>query len=259
MKVLISFDIEEFDMPFEYGRSIPFQDQITISAEGTKTILDLLRANQIKATFFSTVIFAQHSKELIHRIIKDGHELASHGYYHSKFEEQHLLDSRIALEDISGTLVKGYRMARMMPVNDKAIYEAGYRYNSSLNPVYLPGRYNNFFKPRTQFFENNVIQLPASATPGLRIPLFWLSFHNFPLWMYKAACLQTMHTDRYLNTYFHPWEFTDLTKREYNLPGFVSRNSGNKMISRFSNWLAWLKKQGYTFETINDFITTDSK
>src|SRR5689334_6302348 len=117
MNVMLSFDIEEFDMPTEYGEAIPFQQQIDVSTAGTSIILNLLLKNKIKATFFSTVIFASDSPHLIKRIISEGHELASHGYYHSQFENSHLIDSRVALEQISGVPVKGFRMARMMPVD----------------------------------------------------------------------------------------------------------------------------------------------
>ena len=257
-KVLLSFDLEEFDMPLEYGKSIPFDEQIRVSAAGTKIILDILLENQISATFFSTVAFASHTIDLIHRINNEGHELASHGYFHSTFQHQHLLESRIELERISGRAVTGFRMPRMMPVDDTAIQQAGYLYNSSLNPVYLPGRYNNFFKPRTMFSTNAVVQLPASATPLIRFPLFWLSFHNLPLWLYKAACLRTINHDNYLNIYFHPWEFIDL-KPTYGLPAFVSKNSGTKMIQRFHSWIVWMKKQGYSFSTIIKFLALDNK
>ena len=253
-KILLSFDLEEFDMPLEYGKSISFDQQIHISATGTNIILDILRKNQIKATFFSTATFALHATDLIHRIINEGHELASHGYFHSKFEEGHLRESKNELEKISGDRIIGFRMPRMMDVNSDAIERAGYLYNSSLNPVYLPGRYNNFFKPRTVFSVNNVIQLPASATPLIRFPLFWLSFHNLPLWFYKAACVQTINQDKYLNIYFHPWEFTDLLNPIYGLPGFVSKNSGGKMIDRFCIWIYWMKRRGYGFNTIKEFI-----
>jgi peptidoglycan/xylan/chitin deacetylase (PgdA/CDA1 family) len=255
-KVLLSFDIEEFDMPLEYGKPISFQDQISVSTKGTKIILDILQENQISATFFSTVVFATNAKELIQRISQEGHELSSHGYFHSAFENKHLAESKFELEKLSGKSVTGFRMARMMPVDDGAIEAAGYKYNSSLNPVYLPGRYNNFFKSRTIFKTDSLVQLPASATPAIRIPLFWLSFHNFPLWLYKAACAQTINHDSYLNIYFHPWEFTDLTYAEYGLPKFVSKNSGDQMISRFKLWIQWMKKQGYTFSTISDFLDT---
>jgi peptidoglycan/xylan/chitin deacetylase (PgdA/CDA1 family) len=251
--VLLSFDLEEFDMPMEYGKSLPFEDQIRTSVEGTRIILDILNENKICATFFSTVVFATHAPDIVRRIVDEGHELASHGFFHSAFEEKHLLESKVELERLSGRPIEGFRMARMKPVSDQAIQDAGYRYNSSLNPVYLPGRYNNFFKPRTRFVTDKLIQLPASATPLIRLPLFWLSFHNMPLWLYKAACVRTINSDGYLNTYFHPWEFIDLTNAEYGLPSFVSRNSGEKMINRFRGWLSWMRSKAYSFQTIKDF------
>ena len=57
--ILLSFDIEEFDMPFEYGKDISFENQIAVSEKGTEIILNILQKHQIKATFFSTVVFAE--------------------------------------------------------------------------------------------------------------------------------------------------------------------------------------------------------
>jgi peptidoglycan/xylan/chitin deacetylase (PgdA/CDA1 family) len=253
-KVLLSFDIEEFDMPLEYGKKIEFEKQISVSSQGTRIILDILKQHKIQATFFSTVVFASNAQPLVDELLNDGHELASHGYYHSSFEIEHLLKSKNELEKISGRPIAGYRMARMMPVENQAIASAGYTYNSSLNPVYLPGRYNNFFKPRTIFKTNSLIQLPASAVPVVRFPLFWLSFHNLPLWLYKQSCKRTMNSDGYLNLYFHPWEFTDLAKSEYGFPGYVSKNSGSQMINRFNSLIEWMKKQNYSFSTITNFL-----
>lgn len=258
-KILISFDIEEFDIPLEYGRRLPLAEQISISAEGTKTILDILLQNKIKATFFSTVVFASHVPFLVERIIEEGHELASHGWFHSSFNNRHLLASKIELERISGSKVSGFRMPRMFPVDDEALQMAGYLYNASLNPTYLPGRYNNLLKPRTLFKTDELIQLPASVTPIVRFPLFWLSFHNFPLWIYKAACTRTINHDNYLNIYFHPWEFTDLTEPAYGLPGFISKNSGNSMIDRFCDLIVWMKKQEYSFSSIVNFISAPAQ
>jgi hypothetical protein len=252
--VLFSFDIEEFDMPLEYGKEILFKDQIEISCRGTKIVLDLLKENDIKATFFSTATFALNAPDLIKRICSEGHELASHGYFHSQFQEDHLASSKVKLQEISGQPINGFRMARMMPVSNDAISKAGYTYNSSLNPVFIPGRYNNFFKPRSIYQENGLTQLPASATPIIRIPLFWLSFHNFPLWFYKSICSRAMKADQYLNIYFHPWEFIDLTNPDYGLPSFASKNSGNDMVNRFQDLISWMKKEEYEFNNINQFL-----
>ncbi|HEX8059531.1 MAG TPA: polysaccharide deacetylase family protein [Cyclobacteriaceae bacterium] len=255
-QVLLSFDIEEFDVPLEYGANIPFEDQMQISIVGTETILDILKETGIQATFFSTVVFAKNAGHVIKRIVAEGHELGSHGWFHSSFENKDLLASREELKSISGSDISGFRMARMMDVDHAAIRDAGYTYNSSLNPVYLPGRYNNFSSPRTVFNEGPLVHIPASATPLIRLPLFWLSFHHLPFWLYKLACLRTINNDKYLNIYFHPWEFTDLSDPKLGLPLLIRRNSGPSMVLRFRELLRWAKKKQYSFDTLKGFLET---
>lgn len=253
--ILLSFDIEEFDMPLEYGKTIDFNEQIAISKAGTKTILEILRKNNIKATFFSTVVFAQNATEIMQEIVNGGHEIASHTYYHSKFEIVDLKNSKEALEQQTGQKITGFRMPRMQPVDEKEIYKAGYTYNSSINPTYLPGRYNNFNKPRTYYYESGVLQIPASVTPIVRFPLFWLSFHNLNLKLYLWLARWTLKTDGYLNIYFHPWEFTDLDQKDkYNFPGYVSKNSGDKMEARLDSFIIKMKKRKHPFGTFQEFI-----
>lgn len=252
-QVLLSFDIEEFDVPAEYGAEIPFAEQVAISETGTRIILDLLKSHNVKATFFSTVMFARAAPDIIRRIVAEGHELGSHGWFHSAFENAHLLASRQELERISGASVDGFRMARMMPVENQAIKDAGYIYNSSLNPVFLPGRYNNFNEPRTVFVKDSLLQIPASATPVMRLPLFWLSFHHLPFWIYKAASARTISKDKYLNIYFHPWEFSDLSDPRLKLPRLITRNSGSGMVARFTTLLNWFRQREFEFSTLSSF------
>lgn len=255
--VLLSFDIEEFDMAFEYGKTISFEEQISISTAGSHRILDLLEKHRLKATFFCTVTFAMAAPAIIERIKAAGHELASHSWYHSEFKTEHLRESRQALEKLSGLRVTGYRMPRMMPVNEQEIKQAGYVYNSSINPTWLPGRYNNRHISRTYFLQQGVWQLPASVSPVSRFPLFWLSFHNLPLWFYRHLAWRTYQKDGYLNLYFHPWEFTDLTdKARFGFPGYVSRNSGAAMVSRMDALMQWINRKGYPSGRITDFIKT---
>ncbi|WP_131539654.1 polysaccharide deacetylase family protein [Pedobacter nototheniae] len=256
--ILLSFDIEEFDMPFEYGKDISFEDQIAISRAGTISILNLLKKHDVKATFFCTVTFAENIPDLIERITSSGHELASHGYYHSDFKPEHLLQSKLKLEQLSGKEITGYRMARMMPVDEQEIFKAGYTYNTSINPTYLPSRYNNFNISRTYFKKENVLQIPASVSPLIRFPLFWLSFHNLPLAIYKFLSSWTYKKDKYLNIYFHPWEFTDLNDFErFGFPGYVRKNTGIKMIERMDNLISWMKSKKYPFGTFQYFIKSN--
>jgi peptidoglycan/xylan/chitin deacetylase (PgdA/CDA1 family) len=246
--IFLSFDIEEFDAPSEYGKPLPFDEQIAISTQGTLAVLDVLAQRQIPATFFCTAHFAQQQPALIRRIAQEGHEVASHGFYHASFSREHLKMSKDALEAITGKSVQGFRMARMMPVDVEEIIAAGYCYNSSLNPTFIPGRYNHFCAPRTPFMQNGLLQLPSSVTPYLRIPLFWLAMHNLPFRIYKALCRYTARHDRYLNIYFHPWEFTDLRPKEkFGLPHYIIRHSGREMLQRLDRLVEYLKKHAFPF------------
>lgn len=253
--ILLSFDIEEFEMPREYGDPISFDEQIKVSSEGTIKILNLLKEHNIKATFYTTANFAQNAKNIVERIIAEGHELASHGFYHDHFKPEHLKQSKEFLEQLSGTVVKGYRMARMMPVPEAEVFKAGYIYNSSINPTFLPGRYNKLNEPRTYFKREDVWQLPASVTPLLRFPLFWISFHNLPLLVYRSLAKRVLKKDGYLNIYFHPWEFMPIgPKSKYNFPFYVTKNTDNKMIDRLSKFIAWGLEKNYTFGRTDEFV-----
>ena len=242
--IYLSFDIEEFDMPKEYGYDIAFERQIAISRKGLTAILDLLKKHQMRATFFSTVVFAQQVPDLINRLIEEGHELASHTYYHSDFENEHLKRSKEALEQQFEVTVEGLRMPRMLEVSAEEVKKAGYRYNSSVNPTFLPGRYNKLHVPKRFFNENGLWQIPA-AVSWFRFPLFWLSFHNLPLWLYRFLLKRSVKSIGYAALYFHPWEFTDLHQKEFNFPAYVMRNSGEKMITRFDSLLTFIKQQGW--------------
>jgi len=252
--IYLSFDIEEFDMPKEYGYDIAFERQIAISRKGLTAILDLLKKHQMRATFFSTVVFAQQVPDLINRLIEEGHELASHTYYHSDFENEHLKRSKEALEQQFGVAVEGLRMPRMLEVSAEEVKKAGYRYNSSVNPTFLPSRYNKLHVPKRFFNENGLWQIPA-AVSWFRFPLFWLSFHNLPLWLYRFLLKRSVKSIGYAALYFHPWEFTDLHQKEFNFPAYVMRNSGEKMIARFDSLLTFIKQQGWKTGLYKEMIT----
>ena len=252
--IYLSFDIEEFDMPKEYGYDIAFERQIAISRKGLTAILDLLKKHQMRATFFSTVVFAQQVPDLTNRLIEEGHELASHTYYHSDFENEHLKRSKEALEQQFGVPVEGLRMPRMLEVSAEEVKKAGYRYNSSVNPTFLPGRYNKLHVPKRFFNENGLWQIPA-AVSWFRFPLFWLSFHNLPLWLYRFLLKRSVKSIGYAALYFHPWEFTDLHQKEFNFPAYVMRNSGEKMIARFDSLLTFIKQQGWKTGLYKEMIT----
>ena len=80
--ILLSFDTEEFDVPREHGVDFPLDEAMKVSVYGTNRILDCLKKNGVKATFFCTSNFAENAPEVMRRIMDEGHEVAAHGCDH---------------------------------------------------------------------------------------------------------------------------------------------------------------------------------
>jgi len=249
-KILLSFDVEEFDMPLEYNFNIAIETQMEIGKKGLDNLMPILNDQNYTTTLFTTANFANHYPDTI-KSLSDKHEIASHTFYHSNFTTAHLLASRIRLEEIIQKPVKGLRMPRMRQVPVADIMEAGYSFDASIHPTWLPGRYNNFHLPRTKYSEQGLIRVPASVSPNFRIPLFWLSFKNFPYAMYLRLALQTLRKDGYLSLYFHPWEFTNINA--FGLPKYTIKGSDNELLEKLYRLLNDLKKQA-KFCTMSDFL-----
>ncbi len=251
--VCLSFDIEEFDLPTEHGADITFERQIAVSSYGAGKVLDILGRHGVKATFFCTVDFVKAAPQILERIVSEGHEVASHGMHHSSFHIPDLRESRLELERLSGKPVFGYRQARMMKLDEREVAQAGYLYDSSLNPTFIPGRYMSLSAPRRPYMKDGVLQIPAAVTPWVRFPMFWLAAHLLPPALYRRLALRTLRHDRHFVTYFHPWEFYDLKSlpKEYRIPAIVSLNSGEGMQNRLDALISFFKAKGARFGTIS--------
>jgi len=250
-RVLLSFDLEEFDIPNEYGATLATEEQLEVTGKGMNDLLPVLNQLQIPVTFFTTAFYAQQNTALI-KALAATHEIASHTFYHSRFTDADILSSRQVLSDISGQNIAGFRMPRLAPISKQLIADAGYLYDASLNPTWLPGRYNYLNQPRTIFRKDQLWILPSSVTPQLRIPLFWLAFKNLPLWFIKQCSLLTLKKDGYLSLYFHPWEYADLSSYT-DMPFYTRSISGHKQLSKLTSYLSWLKTLG-VFTTMESFI-----
>ena len=252
--ILLSFDTEEFDVPREHGVDYSLEEGMKVSAIGTNRILDVLKRNGVRATFFCTGNFAEHAPEVMKRIMDEGHEVACHGVDHWQPADTDFARSKEIVERVTGQTVYGYRQPRMFPVLESEIRRVGYRYNSSLNPAFIPGRYMHLTEPRTWFMKDGVMQIPASVTPWLRFPLFWLSLHNLPQWLYHWLTRRTLNHDGYFVTYFHPWEFYELKEHpELKMPFIIRNHSGQQMTERLDSLIKMLKVRSHEFITFNEF------
>src|SRR5688572_28027344 len=107
-------------------------------------LLDLLRAHGAKGTFFVFGCIADAQPLLVERILREGHEVASRGYFPRMLEglsraefTEDLALARTALERVTGRRVLGYRSPSWISPDQlwvlEALADAGYAYDSSVN------------------------------------------------------------------------------------------------------------------------------
>lgn len=185
-------------------------------------ILEMLAHRETKATFFTLGWIAERYPQLVRKIVKEGHELASHGYGHERASEQteaaffsdiHL--AKLVLEDLAGSAVNGYRAPSFSIGTGNlwafdCLLRAGYRYSSSVYPI----RHDHYGMPDSPRFAYEV-------RPGLmEIPITTLRVFNrnlpssgggyfrlFPYAMSRWMLRRVNTDDRESGVfYFHPWE-----------------------------------------------------
>lgn len=208
--------------------------------ESTTLTLALLKQYNVKATFFVLGAVARKNKQLIRSIVDSGHEVASHGFRHHLAYEQtpkafyrDVYCARKLLEDITGTSVIGYRAPNFSitdqnPWAHDLLFEAGYRYDSSVFPTRHP-RYSNLDKPRVAYFQSleqqrSLVVFPLAVAQlqlgKMSIPCpigggaYW---RLLPRSYIKWGLDQLQKSGLAANCYLHPWEldvhqpvFTDL-------------------------------------------------
>lgn len=222
----MSVDVEDYFQvsAFEKNISQSDWDQLPCRVEGnTNRILDLFAAHDVKATFFMLGWVAERYPDLVRRIVDAGHELASHGYTHTRVTQQtpkvfseDIAKTKALLEDIAGCEVLGYRAASYSIVSETLwahdlLQEAGYRYSSSIYPIHHD-LYGIPDAPRFPYIhkKDGLLEIPITTVSLLKHNLPCGGGGYFRLLPYRMSRLAMKHvnkTDRQPCVfYFHPWE-----------------------------------------------------
>ena len=185
-------------------------------------ILDLLAAQDTRATFFTLGWIAERYPDLIRRIVREGHELASHGYGHERASDldeagfsQDIRRAKALLEDLSGTAVTGYR-APSFSIGTGNLWafdclaRAGYLYSSSIYPI----RHDHYGMPDSPRFAYRVdaglLEVPITTLrvfnrnfPSSGGGYFRLLPYALSRWMLRRVNADDGQAAIF---YFHPWE-----------------------------------------------------
>ncbi len=256
---LLTFDVEEFDWPLEFGRPLSSVVQLRVTDEGVHRLLALLSTRGVVATFFITGEFARARSETVRAIVVAGHEAASHGLSHRDdyrtlvpgVAVARLRDARSLLADVTGRPIHGFRAPRLRPCAPGIIRDAGFSYDASPHPTWVPGRYNGLRFPRQPWSEDGIVRVPISVLPVIRLPVSWLWYRALgprlgPL-AARAACVG----GPYLHLYFHPWEASDL--RRFGIPCPLAVRSNGAFIDALDRLIVSAKTY-LTPSTIRDFV-----
>jgi polysaccharide deacetylase family protein (PEP-CTERM system associated) len=188
------------------------------------TILDLLEQAGARGTFFTLGWVAERQPELIRRIAAGGHEIASHGWSHTRLTElsrealrDELLRSREILENVSQTPVLGFRAPSfsILPGMEWAfdlLLETGYRYDSSLFPILRPDYGYPSASPDPAWWPRaggRLLEIPMATTAwaGLRLPAAGGAYiRQLPYALTARALRECGARGMPGMFYIHPWE-----------------------------------------------------
>jgi polysaccharide deacetylase family protein (PEP-CTERM system associated) len=222
----LTVDVEEHFQVAAFERTIPRDDWDATESRvepNTNRVLDLFAAHGCKATFFVLGWVAERHPSLVRRIVADGHELASHGYEHTRIHQftpeqfrHDVIRTKLILEDVGGVAVRGYR-APSYSINGTnlwaldVLHEAGHVYSSSIYPIRhdlygMPDAPRFPFRVRT----DGILEIPVTTVR--------LGNRNFPCggggyfrllpygayrWMLRRVNQRDGQPGLF---YFHPWE-----------------------------------------------------
>ncbi len=251
--MMLSFDVEEFDLPNEFGADLSLDSQLSIGASGLEKAMKLVDELEIRVTLFTTARMADHVRDELPEIARR-HEIGSHGVRHDHFETTHYAESKARLEALAGTEVTGFRMARLQPVDVPELLGSGYLYDSSENPIRLPGRYDNRSVPRTPRMDQGLVRIPISTSPRLRVPLFWLGFRHLPSPMLRRTLDRTLQHDGHLNLFLHPWEFLNTREWRRHMPRVVRHGGGERLTERLAKTIRHLREKA-RFTGMSEFAS----
>ena len=187
-------------------------------------ILDMFAEADVSATFFTLGWVAQRHGPLMRKIVEAGHELASHGYDHTRvftFERKEFAEdirkAREILEDASGVRITGYRapsfsIDQRTPWAYLELHEQGYAYSSSVAPV-VHDHYGWREAPRFAFKPlpwSDLVEIPVTTAMlgGRRVAAGGGCFFRVLPYAFSRWAIRQVNRDesRPAVFYFHPWE-----------------------------------------------------
>jgi polysaccharide deacetylase family protein (PEP-CTERM system associated) len=259
----LTVDVEDYFQVAAFETNIGRDQWASIPCRvdaNTNRVLDLFAEQAVKGTFFVLGWIAERYPRLVRRLVAEGHELASHGYDHTRIHQfdrdqlrEDLLRTKGILEGIAGVEVIGYR-APSYSIGERNLWaldvvqEAGHVYSSSIYPI----RHDLYGMPDAPRFPFRLRPDAILEIPVTTIRLWDRNlpcggggyFRLIPYPIYRWAMRRVNDLDREPGMfYFHPWEV------DPDQP----RVAGASLRSRFRHYVNLRAMEGRLRRLLEDF------
>jgi polysaccharide deacetylase family protein (PEP-CTERM system associated) len=258
----MSIDVEDYFQVGAFANTIDpkkWDDYECRVERNIDLILNELDNAKVHATFFTLGWIAKRYPDVIKKIAKSGHELASHGYGHQRVTDlspeqfrADVIESKLILEELSGASVIGYRapsfsIGRTNLWAHDVLAETGHLYSSSVYPV----AHDHYGMPEAPRFKyrtaSGLIEIPPTSVrlAGKNLPASGGGyFRLLPFWLSAASIRQVHKSDASPTIFYcHPWEFDPEQPRIQNA----------KLLSKFRHYVNLKSNTGKFRRLLKDF------
>lgn len=225
----LSFDVEDWFHCTHLEKFIErsqWEKCKSIVEHNVRLILEVLLAKKTLATFFVLGWVADRYPKLIKEISDQGHEIATHGWSHTRAYQQTLEEFKIELKksidilkDITGKPVLGHRAACFSITHNSqwvidVLLENGISYDSSIYPV-IHDKYGMAGTPRFPYVlvEKNrckLIEFPPATykSMGFNIPVAGGGYFRLYPYVFTSWVIRKLNKENHpVMVYLHPPEF----------------------------------------------------
>jgi polysaccharide deacetylase family protein (PEP-CTERM system associated) len=222
----MTVDVEDYFQVSAFERHIAFADwdrkELRVERNVAR-ILDLFARHDVKATFFMLGWVAERLPGMVREIAAAGHEIASHGFNHTRVTQQEreafradVTNTKRLLEDIAAQEILGYRAATYSITEGNlwaldVLAETGHRYSSSIYPI----KHDYYGIPSAPRFRFEVGASRLTEIPITTVAMFGRNWPAggggfFRLFPYSLSRWALKHVNEVEGQsavfYFHPWE-----------------------------------------------------
>jgi polysaccharide deacetylase family protein (PEP-CTERM system associated) len=271
---LLGIDFEDWYHPQLVAPFVSDKQKTPTMHRGLDKILDLLRKNDTKATFFLVGEMLENNPEILDKILSGGHELGFHTMRHTRLDSPNFrpifAQEMQEFGRLTSKKIVGFR-APTFSLNEQSswviddLVNSGYKYDSSVIPAKtsmygIPSAQRSPYRITASSLDKNdrngtLIEFPLLVTKilGKTIPAaggFYL--RSLPFKMITNAIKSYEHNEIPASLYIHSWELTPeyipdikLSKKNH----FITFHNIKKTFSKMNDLL-----QNFEFTTFESFL-----